>query len=56
MTARIALTSSNEESRDCLASFAQDAERSLAAVYHCFQEIFGDRAAWSVAEVWLRNT
>jgi hypothetical protein len=54
MTAHIALASSNDEIRDCLASFTQDAERSLAAAYHCFQEIYGDRAAWSAAEVWLR--
>jgi len=54
MTAHIALASSNDEIRDCLASFTQDAERSLAAVYHCFQEIYGDRAARTAAEVWLR--
>src|ERR1700740_3274932 len=54
MTAHIALASSNDEVRDCLASFTQDAERSLAAVYHCFQESYGDRAAWSAAEIWLR--
>jgi hypothetical protein len=34
MSAHIARASSNDEVRDCLASFRQDAERSLAAVYH----------------------
>jgi len=54
MTARIALASSNDEIRDCLASFTQDAERTLAAVYYCFEETYGDRAARSAAQVWLR--
>jgi hypothetical protein len=54
MTAHIARASSNDEIRGCLASFTQDAERSLAAVYHCFEEIYGDRAARSTAEAWLR--
>ena len=54
MTAHIARASSNDEILDCLASFSQDAERFLAAVYHFFQEIYGDRAARSAAEAWLR--
>ncbi len=45
---------SNDQIRDSLASFRQDAERSLAAVYCCFQEIYGDRAARIAAEVCLR--
>jgi hypothetical protein len=54
MTAHIARASSNDEILDCLASFSQDAERFLAAVYHFFQEIYSDRAARSAAEAWLR--
>ena len=34
MTAPIARGSSSDEIRDCLASFTQDAERSLAAIMH----------------------
>ena len=51
--AHIVRASFKDEICDRLASFTLDAERSLAAVYHCVQEIYGDRAAWCAAEAWL---
>jgi hypothetical protein len=38
----------------CLASFTQDAERSLAALYYCVRETYDERAAHSTAETWLQ--
>ena len=45
---------SNCKTCSCLASFAQDAERSLAALYYCVRETYGERAAYGAAEEWLQ--
>jgi hypothetical protein len=46
--------SATSNARTCLTTFMQDAERSLAAVYHSVREIYGEQAAHNSAEAWLR--
>jgi hypothetical protein len=54
MPAHLVPASSNGRICGCLASFAQDAEHSLAALYYCVREIYDERAAHSAAEEWLQ--
>jgi hypothetical protein len=54
MAAHLLIASSNGKTCGCLASFMQDAERSLAALYYCVLETYDERAAHSAAESWLQ--
>ena len=48
------LVPANSREKPCLASFTREAERFLAALYCCVREMYGERAANSAAEEWLR--
>jgi hypothetical protein len=54
MDRHIVPASSNSKSRCSLENFTLDAERWLAALYWCVRTSYGDDAAHTAADCWLR--